>query len=332
MTVETLAILMPGDMGHGCAIVFRESGFRVVTTLSGRSERTRGLAAKAQIEDLGSFEEVARQADLVLSILPPENAMEQARVFADAMIAAGSTPPYVDCNAIAPSTTQKVGAEIARAGALYIDGGIIGNNPVTENGGTRLYVSGPDTSAVQELDGKGMVVRSIGKEIGRASGMKMVYASSTKGTFSLHSAVLTTAHAMGLTEEYLQELSESQPAMLAAMERMTPRIPLDAARWLGEMYEIARTFADAGVTPKFHEGAADMMALADRTPISAETRETVDTSRTLLQALDLYVAARNGVKDPADSRLNERPPNLWHVFRNDNRTVLDDSRNLDREL
>jgi len=300
MTVETLAILMPGDMGHGCAIAFRGNGFRVVTNLSGRSDRTKGLAAKAQIEDLGSFEEVAKQADLVLSILPPENAIEQGRVFADAMIAAGSTPPYVDCNAIAPSTTEKVGAEIERAGALYIDGGIIGNNPVAENGGTRLYVSGPDTSAAQELDGKGMVIRNIGKEIGRASGMKMVYASSTKGTFSLHSAVLTTAHAMGLTEDYLEELGQSQPAMLAAMERMIPRIPLDAARWQGEMHEISATFAEAGVTPKFHQGAADMMALADRTPISLETRETVDASRTLLQALDMYVAARGDVKDAAD--------------------------------
>jgi 3-hydroxyisobutyrate dehydrogenase-like beta-hydroxyacid dehydrogenase len=300
MTVKTLAILMPGDMGHGCGIAFRESGYRVVTNLVGRSERTKGLGAKAQIEDLGSFEEVAKQADLVLSILPPENAVEQARIFADAMIAAGSAPPYVDCNAIAPSTSLKVAGEIARAGGLYIDGGIIGNNPITEKGGTRLYVSGPDTSMVEELDGKGMVVRNIGDEIGRASGMKMVYASSTKGTFSLHAAVLTTAHAMGLTEEYLKELSESQPAMLAAMERMIPRIPLDAARWRGEMHEIAATFAEAGVTPKFHQGAADMMALADRTPIALETRETVDQSRTLLQALHMYVAARDDAKDAAE--------------------------------
>ena len=47
MTVQTLAILMPGDMGHGCAIAFRENGFRVVTNLSGRRDRTKGLAVKA---------------------------------------------------------------------------------------------------------------------------------------------------------------------------------------------------------------------------------------------------------------------------------------------
>ena len=64
--------------------------------------------------------------------------------------------------------------------------------------------------------------------------------------------------------------------------------------------EIAATFAAAGVTPKFHQGAGDMMALADRTPISAETRETVNTDRTLLQALDMYVAARSSSKDAAE--------------------------------
>lgn len=300
MSVKTIAILMPGDMGHGCAIAFRENGYRVVTNLAERSERTKGLSAKAGLEDLGSFEEVAKQSDLVLSILPPEKALEQGRRFADAMIAAGSTPPYVDCNAIAPATTRDVGAEIERAGALYIDGGIVGSNPINENGGTRLYVSGPDTAAVREFDGKGMVVRDIGDEIGRASALKMIYASATKGTFSLHAAVLTTAHAMGLMEEYVAELSESRPAMLSAMEKMVPRIPLDAGRWLGEMHEIASTFAEAGVTSKFHEGAADIMALADRTPIAAETRETVDTSRTLVEALEMYVAARQGVKDAAD--------------------------------
>ncbi len=299
MAVQTIAILMPGDMGHGCAITFRENGFRVVTNLTGRSERTCGLSANAEIEDLGSFEEVARQSDLVLSILPPENALEQARVFADAMLAAGTKPSYVDCNAIAPATAEEVGAEIARAGAAFTDGGIIGRNPVAEKGGTRLYVSGPDTAPVRELDGRGIVVRDIGEGIGRASGLKMVYASATKGTFSLHAAVLTTAHAMGLTDDYIKELTESQPAMLAAMERMIPRIPLDAARWEGEMREIAATFAAAAVTPKFHEGSGDMMALADRTPISAETRETVDTDRTLIQVLDMYVAARSPAKDVA---------------------------------
>lgn len=296
MAVETIAILMPGDMGHGCGLAFRQNGFRVITCLADRSARTRGLADVAKIEDLGSLEAVLRAADLVLSILPPEAALGQARQVANAMIAADSRPPYADCNAISPMTARRVGDEIARAGAIYIDAGIIGRNPVHEDGRTRFYASGPDLSALVALDGRGIQVRPLGDEIGRASALKMIYASVTKGTFSLHAAALTVAHAMDLTEDYLAEVKEGRPALLAAMERMVPRIPLDAARWQGEMREIAATYADAGMTPKFHEAAAEIMALAARTPIAAETRETVDENRTLDQVLDMYVAALWGTK------------------------------------
>jgi hypothetical protein len=57
------------------------------------------------------------------------------------------------------------------------------------------------------------------------------------------------------------------------------------------MHEIADTFADAGVTPKFHQGSADIMSLANKTPIAAETRETVNQKRSLTEALDMYVEA-----------------------------------------
>ncbi len=222
MTIETIAILMPGDMGHGCAVAFSQNGFRVITCLAGHSARTRGLALAAKMEDLGSFEAVVRQADIILSILPPESALAQSRSVADAMIAVDTRPPYADCNAISPATARKVGAEIARAGAIYIDAGIIGRNPLQENGRTRFYASGPDTTAIVALDGRGVLVRTLGEDIGRASALKMIYASATKGTFSLHAAVLTVAQSMGLTEAYLEEIGESQPAMLAAMERMAP--------------------------------------------------------------------------------------------------------------
>ncbi len=291
MAIETVAILMPGDMGHGCAVVFREHGLRVITDLSGRSERTAGLAEKAGLDDVGSLVEVARQADLILSILPPERALAQAEAVGAAMSEAGAAPPYADCNAVSATTSRRIGTVIGAAGALYIDAGILGWNPVKSGGNTRFYASGPDISPLEALDGKGIVVRSLGAEIGTASSLKMIYASATKGTFALHTAVLTAAHSLGLTDAYLKEIEESRPAMLESMRAMVPRVPLDAGRWIGEMHEIAATFAEAGVTPKFHEGAADIMELADRTPIASETRETVDTSRTLEQALDMYVAA-----------------------------------------
>ena len=83
--VTTIAILMPGDMGHGCALVFKQNGLRVVTCLAGRSQRTQDLAKKARLEIMPSLSELVKTADLILSILPPEYAVEQAIHIAAAM-------------------------------------------------------------------------------------------------------------------------------------------------------------------------------------------------------------------------------------------------------
>lgn len=57
-----------------------------------------------------------------------------------------------------------------------------------------------------------MLVRDLGAEVGRASTMKMIYASSTKGAFSLFAAVAIMAELSGLRDELFKELAESRPA------------------------------------------------------------------------------------------------------------------------
>ena len=291
MSKKTVGILMPGDMGHGCGKVFLENNFRVVSALNGRSNRTKKLSETAGIEDLASIENIVNYSDIILSILPPEKAYEQAVQVNKVILKSQKHITYVDCNAISPETVKKINQEISSEFCNFIDAGIIGLNPIIEKGQTRFYVSGPNTDQIKMLNNKGIIIKDLGKEIGKASAMKMVYASATKGTFALHAAVLTTAHKLGLSNEYFAELEYSKTDILSAMERMVPRIPLDAARWEGEMHEIAKTFAEAGVTSKFHEGSAEIMSLANKTPIAEETRETVDKNRSLIQALDMYVEA-----------------------------------------
>jgi len=291
MSKKTVGILMPGDMGHGCGKVFLENNFRVVSALNGRSNRTKKLSETAGIEDVASIENIVNYSDIILSILPPEKAYEQAVQVNKVILKSQKPITYVDCNAISPETVKKINQEISSEFCNFIDAGIIGLNPIVEKGQTRFYVSGPNTDPIMMLNNKGIIIKDLGKEIGKASAMKMVYASATKGTFALHAAVLTTAHKLGLSNDYFTELEYSKPDILSAMERMVPRIPLDAARWEGEMHEIAKTFADAGVTSKFHEGSAEIMSLANKTPIAEETRETVDKNRSLIQALDMYVEA-----------------------------------------
>ena len=287
MTLDRIAILMPGDMGHAVGRALGQHGHEVTTCLAGRSARTRGLAGAAGLRDAGSLEALVAGADLILSILPPAAAAAQAGAVAAAMEATGARPVYVDCNAVSPMTVREIGAVIAAAGAPFIDCGIIGAAP-GKGKPTRFHVSGPDTGAMERLDAKGISVIAMGPEIGRASALKMVYAGLTKGTMTLHTAMLLAAWQLGIYDEAVAEFADSQADALAAMQGRVPRIPADAGRWIGEMEEIAATLAEVGIPSAFHDGAAAIFRVLERTPFAAETRETLDRSRTIDQAIPVY--------------------------------------------
>ena len=278
--MRTIAIISPGNMGHAVGRLLGSRGFVVVTALAERSTRTRGLAARAGIRDLGAIEAVVAAADLVLSILPPAAAVAAAGEAAAAMRSSGAAPPFADCNAIAPATTERIGKLIRGAGADYIDAGIIGGPP--GNGtGPRFYASGPAAHLLQPLQGGGLVVRDLGGAIGRASALKMCYAAVTKGTSALQFAQLAAASRLGVGEALAGELTESQGAVYAAMRRALPGLPAKAPRWIEEMRQIAATFESVGVPGQFHHGAAALYELLSATPFADEPEEAVDTSRSL---------------------------------------------------
>ena len=291
ITLPNIGILMPGDMGHACAKVLIDNNFKVFTCLKDRSKRTLKLAEKSGIKNIENYPDFLKNVDLVLSILPPEFALSHAKKINNELVKNNINKmiTYVDCNAISPETAKKIDKSLSAKYFKFVDGGIIGLNPIIENGNTILYLSGKYASELNILNGKGLKIKIIGNEIGKASAMKMVYASATKGTFALHAAVITAARKLNLYDDYVEELKYSKPNILEAMTNMVPKIPLDAKRWTEEMREISRTYKNINLTPKFHEGATDIMKLADKTPIAKETRENFNTSRSLLNVVEMFV-------------------------------------------
>jgi 3-hydroxyisobutyrate dehydrogenase-like beta-hydroxyacid dehydrogenase len=267
MALKTVAILSPGDMGHTVGRVLSEHGLRVVACLKGRSERTRMLAQSANIDDVPTYKDLVTEADVALSILVPEQAKAAAQAIAEAMNDAGARPLYVDCNAIAPQTVCEIAEIIAAAGGRFVDASIIGPPP-RRPGSTRFYASGPDVAAFAELGHFGLDVRPLGDEVGQASALKMCYAALTKGLTALCTELLTAAALMGVSEPLKAEFQLSQSALYERMEKGLPTTPPKARRWVGEMEEIAATFAHVGLTPKIFEGAADVYRLVSETPLA----------------------------------------------------------------
>ena len=249
MTFSTIAVMSPGDMGHAVGRTLHEQGFRVITALAGRSARSRDLAAHGGLEDVDTLARLIAEADLVLSIMPPDKAEEFASAAADAMRETGATPMFADCNAVAPATTQKIGEIVGAAGAAFVDGGIIGAAP-GKAAPPRLYVSGPDAEALLPLGGPELQVMPLGEEVGRASALKMCYAALTKGTMTLDTAVLLAGTQLGVYDELKAELVGSQQAAFNRMNKRVPWLAADAERWTGEMEEIAATFA--AIAPTCH--------------------------------------------------------------------------------
>ncbi len=291
MKSNTIAIVGTGDMGHAVGGTLIENGHRVVTSLFSRSKHSRDLAIKAGIEDLGSLEAVAREADLFLSIIPPMAATGLAKEMVVAMLGAGRTLVYVDCNAIAPGTAATISKTVGDVGAPFIDAGIIGLAP--GKGNPRFYVSGDDTSPMEALDDCGFKVVTMPGGGCQGSAIKMCYAGLTKGTWTLHVSLLLAAEKMGVREMLLNEFAASQANDLSRMELRLPFISADAGRWIGEMEEIAKSFKDVGVPDGFHTGAAEIFRVLARTPFASETRENMDNSRKLEDVIPVYAKYLN---------------------------------------
>ena len=91
-----------------------------------------------------------------------------------------------------------------------------------------------------------MDARVLSDEVGDASALKMAYAAWTKGTAALLLAIRDVARGEGVDDALLAEWRESLPELEARLEAAERSARAKGWRWVGEMEEIAATFAAAG--------------------------------------------------------------------------------------
>src|SRR5262249_17660449 len=101
-----VVVITPGMMGAPVGARLVDTGLKVLTALKGRSAETQARAKAAGMVS-ASDEEIAA-ADFILSILPPGDAVALAQRFAGPLTASNSKPVYVDCNAVAPRTAERI--------------------------------------------------------------------------------------------------------------------------------------------------------------------------------------------------------------------------------
>lgn len=268
--MAVIGLLHPGDMGAAVGGCLVTAGHEVLWDPAGRSRASTGRALAAGLTGV-SLEQLVAQSSVILSICPPHAALDVARQVAEA----GYAGRYVDANAVSAATAEQVAGTVTGAGAVYVDGGIIGAPPSAE-GKSRFYLSGPQAEEVRTLLGRSRLdLRVVEGPQYAASSLKMSYAAWTKGSSALLLAARTLARASGVERALLAEWDMSQQALGQQSERAAASAAAKGWRWVGEMEEIAAAMAAAGLPPGFHEAAADIYDRAAQAGETAAPRRPV---------------------------------------------------------
>ena len=232
-----VTVIAPGMMGSAVAARLTASGVQVRTLLAGRTAATVARAQAAGMID-ATHAQLA-EADFILSIVPPGQALALAESLAPALHATNRKPIYVDCNAVSPGTVMRIEQTVRETGAIFVDGGIIGPPPDPDSSKTRIYLSGPDAAKVTLLQQYGLSTPVQPGPVGAASAMKMSYAGITKGFTALGATMMLAATRAGTADALVAEMQVSQPALLKWLTSQMPKMHGKAYRWVAEMEEIA---------------------------------------------------------------------------------------------
>jgi 3-hydroxyisobutyrate dehydrogenase-like beta-hydroxyacid dehydrogenase len=256
--MPVIAVIAPGAMGAAVGARLVEHGAEVWTVLAGRSPASAARAKAAGMMDVDAQQVSA--ADIVLSIVPPGEALALARSLSPVLREAARKPVYADCNAVSPQTVAAIAAEVDAAGVRFVDAGIIGGPPKPGTPGPLIYTSGPHAPALAMLAQHGLRVSDLHGPVGAASGLKMSYAGITKGLTALASAMMLAATRFGAAPALAAELAASQPDLLKHLTRSVPDMYPKAYRWVAEMQEIAAFAGEDAPTRDIYTAIAALYA------------------------------------------------------------------------
>ena len=130
-----------GEVSYNLSKIILSKGIGVMTSLEGRSDKTRDLAGSLDIDILDSFEDVAREADVLISANSPSSALAVAVKY-------GSLTDgiFLDLNNISPQTAYEIANYLSDD--HFIDAAIMGTVKSNE---LNLFFSGKRANEFKEF-------------------------------------------------------------------------------------------------------------------------------------------------------------------------------------
>jgi 3-hydroxyisobutyrate dehydrogenase-like beta-hydroxyacid dehydrogenase len=248
-----IGVLHPGAMGAAVGSALKPTAGVVIWAAAGRSVTTSKRAELADLVGVADLADLARRADVIVSVCPPDAARDVAEQVARALDGRTERPLFIDANAVSPETVRGIGELLGPENV--VDGSIIGP-PAWEPGSTVLWLSGTDAGLVADLfAGTPFTPRVLDGPLGAASALKACFALQSKALPALLLAMAEAAERYGVRDALRDELAR---AGRTAPDGVDPKVAAKAWRWVGEMEEAGAALEAVGVPGGFSRAAAEV--------------------------------------------------------------------------
>jgi 3-hydroxyisobutyrate dehydrogenase-like beta-hydroxyacid dehydrogenase len=233
-----------GKVGSTLASGLIKKRIEIGTCSEGRSSKTQKIAKEMGVNIFGSNRELAQKSDILISAVTPGTAVEVAQDVGEYVRGI-----YVDINNISPKNKKKALSFIENG--RVVDASIIGS--VKKGLSVLIIASGKYAQEFAKLNKYGMNINIVGDELGEASAVKIFRSSFTKGLSALLFETLYSAYQMGIDEEVLNYISETECEGFknSAISRIISSA-YHAKRRYEEMDEVIELLKEAG-DPKMSE-------------------------------------------------------------------------------
>lgn len=268
MTLPSIALIGFGEVGQTLGADLQARGFTDLIAWDrlfadpdsppSRAARDTGLRAAR------SMREAVAGRDLVVCAV---TAAECSAAAAEAARALQRDAFFLDLNSVAPSTRAEAATAIGQAGGRYVELAVM--SPIApRRSASPMLVGGPYAAAFLPL-GRALGFTGIelfAADIGLASAAKMCRSVVVKGMEALLTESLLAARRYGVEDAVIASLQDLFPMddWRAHARYMVSRSLLHGRRRAEEMREVARTVADAGLSPWMSEACAERQDWAAR--------------------------------------------------------------------
>jgi 3-hydroxyisobutyrate dehydrogenase-like beta-hydroxyacid dehydrogenase len=224
-----------------------------------QAETLRDHAADHGVALVASHEQLAAQADLIVSAVTASQAVPVAQACAPA-VRQGTW--FLDFNSASPGAKQRAAVLIDGHGGRYVEGAVMTSIPPYRIKVPLLLGGGGAKELAPQLNALGFDAKVASDRLGVASAVKMCRSVMIKGLEAMVIESFTTARAYGVEDAVLASLAETFPAIDWEKQGayFFQRVIEHGRRRSEEVREVAETVREAGLTPWSAQGTADRQA------------------------------------------------------------------------